>query len=85
MKIKDYLTAVGIAAGGAAVFVFFLWLLSLISWSIVWVGLVLYMLPLTYKLTKEYYESGERYFTEFLIDKVKEMTEDKPKESEIEW
>ena len=85
MKIKDYLTAIGIAAGGAAVIVFVLWLMSLISWSIVWAGLVFINLPRIYKLTQEYNDSGEPYFTEFFIKKIQKEFKDEQKTSEIEW
>ena len=85
MKIKDYLTAVGIAAGGAAIIVFVLWLMSLISWAIVWAGLIIINLPRIYKLVQEYNDSGEPYFTEFFMKKIQKEFEDKQKTSEIEW
>jgi hypothetical protein len=85
MKIKDYLTAVGIAAGGAAVIVFVLWLMSLISWAIVWVSLVIIGIPRIYKLAQEYNDNGEIYFTEFLMKKIQKESENEQKTSEIEW
>jgi hypothetical protein len=85
MKIKDYLTAVGIAAGGAAVIVFVLWLMSLISWAIVWAGLVIISIPRIYKLAQEYNDSGETYFTEFFMKKIQKEYKDEQKTSEIEW
>lgn len=85
MKIKDYLTAVGIAAGGATVIVFALWLMFLISWAIVWAGLIIISLPGIYKLAQEYNDSGEAYFTEFSMKKIQKEFEDKQKTSEIEW
>jgi hypothetical protein len=85
MKIKDYLTAVGIAAGGATVIVFILWLMSLISWAIVWVSLVIIGIPRIYKLAQEYNDSGEIYFTEFLMKKIQKESENEQKTSEIEW
>ena len=84
MKIKHYLTAVAIAAGGAAVFTLLLWLISLIGWAVVWAGLLLYALPMAYKLTQEFYESGEYYFINFLEQKILEEFEEKGKESNIE-
>ena len=84
MKIKHYLTAVAIAAGGAAIFTLLLWLTSLIGWAVVWAGLLLYALPMTYKLSQEFYESGEYYFTNFLERKIQEEFEEKSKESNIE-
>ena len=85
MKIKDYLTAVGIAAGGAAVIVFVLWLMSLISWAIVWAGLVIISIPRIYKLAQEYNDSGEPYFTEYIMKKIQKEFENEQKTSEIEW
>ncbi len=85
MKIKDYLTAVGIAAGGAAAIVFVIWLMSLISWAIVWVSLVIVGIPRIYKLAQEYNDSGEIYFTEFLMKKIQKESENEQKTSEIEW
>ena len=85
MKIKHYLTAEGIAAGGAAVIVFVLWLMSLISWAIVWAGLVIVSIPRIYKLAQEYNDSGETYFTEFFMKKIQKEYKDEQKTSQIEW
>lgn len=85
MKIKDYLTAVGIAAGCAAVIVFVLWLLSLISWAIVWAGLVIIGIPKIYKLVQEYRDSKETYSMEFFMKKIQKEFEDEQKTSKIEW
>ena len=85
MKIKDYLIAVGIAAGGATVIIFILWLMSLISWAAVWVSLVIISLPRIYKLAQEYNASGETYFTEFFMKKIQKELENEQKTSEIEW
>lgn len=86
MKIKHYLTAVVIAAVSAAIFTLILWLLSFVSWVAVWVSFLLYIFPMAYKLTQEFYKSGEYYFTHFLEDKLQEKFEEETKsESNIEW
>lgn len=85
MKIKDYLMAVGLAAACSLAVIFLLWLLSLISWALVWAGLVVCTLPFCYKLTQEYHDSRYRDFMVFLIDKLQDLFKDKPKKSDIEW
>lgn len=85
MKIKDYLMAVGAAAAGALALVFVFWVLSLMSWAFVWACIVMCSLPFCYKLTQEYHESDEIDFVIFIIEKIKDAFDDKPKQSDIEW
>lgn len=49
MNIKDYLIAFGLAATGAAALLLVLWLMSLISWGIIYAALIGVLIPVTYK------------------------------------
>ena len=52
MKIKDYLIATGISTTVSLVVVFILWLMSLISWAIVWATLSFGFIPVVIKASE---------------------------------
>lgn len=86
MKLKDYIVAAGLAAGGATIITFFLWLISLISWAIVWAGLIIVALPVCYHIVNEYRDSDAYDLLNFIEKKLEEKFGDnKTKNSEIEW
>ena len=49
MNIKDYLIAFGLAATGAAALLLILWLMSLISWGVIYALLIGILIPIAYK------------------------------------
>lgn len=49
MNIKDYLIAFGLAATGAAALLLVLWLMSLISWGVIYALLIGILIPIAYK------------------------------------
>jgi hypothetical protein len=58
MKTKDYLIAVGLAATGSLVVVFILWLMSVISWGVVWAVLSFGFIPVAIKAMHFYQENN---------------------------
>ena len=89
MKIKDYLIAVGIAAAGAAVIEFVLWLMSLISWGVVWAVLSFGFIPVAIK-AMNFYQEHDCYDIDDFINALMEYRgeskeQDSPKENKIEW
>ena len=49
MNIKDYMIAFGLAAAGAIVLLLVLWIMSLISWGLVFAMLIGILIPIAYK------------------------------------
>lgn len=89
MKIKDYLTAVGIAAAGAAVIEFVLWLMSLISWGVVWAVLSFGFIPVAIK-AMHFYQENNCYDIDDFINALMEYQsgseeQDSAKENWIKW
>ena len=88
MKIKDYLIAVGIAAAGFLAVVFILWLMSIISWVVVWAILSFGSIPIAIKAV-HFYQKYDCYdivdFINALMEYQNESEEQgSPKESRIE-
>lgn len=83
MKNNAYLLAVMCAAIGATVVVLVLQLLSLISWSLVWAGLIVLLLPYCHEISVKFKNSKYYDFAEFIDAEMKEAN--KSKKSEIEW
>jgi Na+(H+)/acetate symporter ActP len=49
MNIKDYIVAFGLAAAGATVLLLVLWIMSLLSWGLVFAMLIGILIPVAYK------------------------------------
>jgi hypothetical protein len=49
MNIKDYIVAFGLAAAGAAALLLVLWIMSLLSWGLVFAMLIGILIPIAYK------------------------------------
>ena len=49
MNIKDYIVAFGLAAAGATVLLLVLWIMSLLSWGLVFVILIGILIPIADK------------------------------------
>lgn len=49
MNIKDYIVAFGLAAAGAAALLLVLWIMSLLSWGLVFAMLIGILIPVAYK------------------------------------
>lgn len=49
MNIKDYIIAFGLAAAGATVLLLVLWIMSLLSWGLVFVILIGILIPIADK------------------------------------
>lgn len=49
MNIKDYIVAFGLAAAGATVSLLVLWIMSLLSWGLVFAMLIGILIPVAYK------------------------------------
>lgn len=89
MKIKDYLIAVGISTVGSLVVVFILWLMSVISWAIVWATLSFGFIPVAIK-AMNFYQEHDCYDIDDFINALMEYQseskgQDSPKENRIEW
>ena len=89
MKTKDYLTAVGIAATGSLIVVFILWLMSMISWTIVWAVLSFGSIPIAIKAIN-FYQEHDCYDIDDFINALMEYKsefkkQDSPKEDKIKW
>lgn len=89
MKIKDYLIAIGISVTGSLVVVFIMWLMSIISWAIVWATLSFGLIPVAIK-AMNFYQEHDCYDIDDFINALMEYQgeskeQDSPKEDKIEW
>ena len=89
MKIKDYLIAMGIAATGSLIVVFILWLMSIISWAIVWAVLSFGSIPIAIKAMNFYQEHDccdiDDFINALMEYQSKSKEQDSSKENKIEW
>lgn len=76
MKGKDYLMSCGLAAACALGLVFFLWLFSLISWSLIWTILTFGLVPVMNKAIIFYRENDCMDIVDFFTEL---------KEAILEW
>lgn len=87
MKTKDYLTAVGLAATGSLVVVFILWLMSVISWGVVWAVLSFGFIPVAIKAMHFYQENNcydiDDFINALMEYQSKSEEQDSPQENRI--
>lgn len=89
MKIKEYLIAIGISTTVSLVVVFILWLMSVISWAIVWATLSFGFIPVAIK-AMNFYQEHDCYDIDDFINALMEYRgeskeQDSSKENKIEW
>lgn len=89
MKIKDYLIAIGISTTVSLVVVFIMWLMSVISWAIVWATLSFGFIPIAIK-AMNFYQEHDCYDIDDFINALMEYQgepkeQDSPKVDKIEW
>lgn len=88
MKTKEYIFACGLATTGALVVVFLLWLMSIISWAIVWAVLSFGFIPIAIKAMNFYQEHDCCDIDDFIEALMEYQSESKrqnsPKENRIE-
>ena len=89
MKTKEYILACVLAAAGALVVVFILWLMSVISWAIVWAVLSFGFIPIAIKAMNFYQEHDCYDIDDFINALMEYQNESKeqnsPKENKIKW
>ena len=89
MKTKEYILACVLATVGALVVVFILWLMSVISWAIVWAVLSFGFIPIAIK-AMNFYQEHDCYDIDDFINALMEYQseskeQDSPKENRIKW
>lgn len=89
MKIKNYLIAVWTAAVGSLAVVFILWLMSVISWVIVWAALSFGFIPIAIKAMNFYQEHDCDDIDDFINALMEYQSgpkeQDSLKENKIKW
>lgn len=71
MKTKEYLQACGLAIVGAFIAVFVLWLMSLISWAIVWAVFSFGLIPVATKAIR-FWQDHDCYSIDDFWDELME-------------
>ena len=89
MKTKEYILACVLATVGALVVVFILWLMSVISWAIVWAVLSFGFIPIAIK-AMNFYQEHDCYDIDDFINALMEYQseskeQDSLKENRIKW
>ena len=89
MKTKEYILACGLATTGSLVAVFILWLMSIVSWTIVWAVLSFGSIPIAIKAMNFYQEHDccdiDDFIEALMEYQSKSKGQDSSKESKIEW
>ena len=68
MNGKDYGIAVAMSAGAGLVLMFFIWLFSLISWSLVWTIFAFALVPFSMKIIKFWRDTHCSDLSDFFIE-----------------
>lgn len=90
MSGKDYGIAVAMSAGAGLVLMFFIWLFSLISWSLVWTIFAFALVPFSMKIIKFWRDTHCSDLSDFFIEvddyfKAKQKKKDSQIGSDIDW
>jgi ABC-type nickel/cobalt efflux system permease component RcnA len=78
MSIKDYMIAFGLAIAGAIILLLALWIMSLISWGLVFAMLIGILIPIAYKAMNFWRQEEcldlEDFFSALFNQKEKNLT-----------
>lgn len=90
MNGKDYTIAVALSAAAGLVLMFFIWLLSLISWALVWTIFTFALVPFGMKVIQFWRDTHCSDLSDFFIEvedyfKEKNKKSKESKTSEIDW
>lgn len=80
MNGKDYAISVALSAAAGLVLMFFIWLLSLISWAVVWTVFAFALVPFGMKIVQFWRDTNCMDLSDFFIeveDYLKEKQEKK--------
>lgn len=84
MDIKDYLIAFGLAAASAAALILVLWIMSLISWGVIYAMLIGVLIPVAYKAINVWREEDCLDLDDFCRVIFKSKKKESPKNSIID-
>ena len=90
MNGKDYAISVALSAAAGLVLMFFIWLLSLISWALVWTIFTFALIPFGMKVIRFWRDTNCSDLSDFFIEvedyfKEKNKKSKESKTSEIDW
>ena len=90
MNGKDYAISVALSAAVGLVLMFFIWLLSLISWALVWTIFTFVLVPFGMKVIQFWRDTNCSDLSDFFIEvedyfKEKNKKSKESKTSEIDW
>ena len=90
MNGKDYAISVALSAAAGLVLMFFIWLLSLISWALVWTIFTFTLVPFGMKVIQFWRDTNCSDLSDFFIEvedyfKEKNKKNKESKTSEIDW